>query len=236
MTTTANQSPWPLNGAGWKTEETRLDGNVYVAELTPEASLFLLNDINKEKLDLSARATYDLLIFLHERAAQVYEATHRPKESYAADEISSHYRILAPTGTEGEHEQPPAETLYADATDPLLAHVFAIADDWAKDAYGYVARVVRIVPAQTATDKPEPVPDFLQAHPTWYRFDGEADQSWKVTIWPQSGWQSSRVDHLYIHRLGDVLITGGAESGYGSASPRSILLPIDDEEEQEVGQ
>lgn len=222
---------WTFSTTTWTTEKRSLDGNIFVAELAPEGHLWLLNDTNKAELELSARATYDLMVFLQERAVQIYEATHRPQESYTADEISRHYHILPPTGTEGELEPPPAETLYADAAEPHLPSILAVALDWANNAYSYDARVVRIVPIETSADTPEQIPDFLQKRTTWYQFTGEADQSWKVTIWPQSGWQSGIVDHLYIHRLGDVLITGGAESGYGSAPPRYLLLPIEEEDE-----
>jgi hypothetical protein len=215
----------------WNTEKRSLDGNIFVAELSPEAKLWLLNDTNKKQLELSARATYDLMLFLHERAVQTYEATHHPQESYAPDEISGHYHILPPTGTEGEYEPPPADILYADVAELYLTQIFTVAEDWAQDAYDYNTRVVRIEPVETSADTPEPLPDFLQKHTTWYYFTGEADQSWKVTIWPQSGWQSSIVDHLYVHRLGDVLVTGGSESRYGSAVPRYLLLPLDDEDE-----
>lgn len=220
-----------INSTTWTTEQLSLDRNIYVAELTPEGKLWLLNDTNKAELELNARATYDLMIALHERAAQIYEATHRPKASHTDVDPLPHYQILALAGGEGEHQLPPAKVLYADAAEPHLASILTVAEDWAKDAYSYNARVVRIVPVETSTDTPEQIPDFLQRQTTWYHFTGEADQSWLVTIWPLSGWQSSFVDHLYVHRLGDVLITGGSVSGYGSAVPRQLLLPIEEEDE-----
>jgi hypothetical protein len=225
---------WNIKATAWTTEKQPLDGNIFVAELAPEGDLWLTNDTNKEELKLSARATYDLMAFLQERAARIYDATHRPLESYAADEIRSHYTILAPTSAEeGERMPPPAETLYADADDSYLSHVFVIAEDWARDAYEGAARVGRIVPAATTEDTPERIPAFLLPHTLWTRFEGEADQSWKVTIWPLAGWRSSIVDHLYVHKIGDELVTGGTTSGYASARPRHLFLPLDEEDDDE---
>jgi hypothetical protein len=58
----------------WKTVKAELDIDTYIAELAPSGALSLTNDHVKEELDLSPSGSYDLLVFLHQHAAQIYHS------------------------------------------------------------------------------------------------------------------------------------------------------------------
>ncbi|SRR6266487_13944 len=216
----------------WKTEKTTLDHDLYEVELAPEGTLWLTNDQNKDELKLTAQGTYDLLLFLSEHAGTLYKATHQRRES-GPDTYDG--QIIVPTDNEGETTPPPEGILYADPTDPSIHSVWAIARDWAQDAHGEkLERVVRIAPVDSDEDQCEEqeVPAFLKPFASGMTFTGEPDESWKVTIWTRSGMQSTFPDHLYIHRSDDRLITGSSESG--SAAPRTLLLPYEEDEDESV--
>jgi hypothetical protein len=208
-----------------------LDSDTYVAELSATGQLSLTNDHVKEELDLSSRATYDLLIFLHEHAAQIYQAVRQPKEAYPEEEHT--LTILQPTGNEGETTKPKEQDriLYGDETDPLLLSVYDLVGAWAESAYNGPAIVTRIdsVPFDSKQCEPEE-PEVLRGLLNWDTPRGEVPtQAWRVTLWPQWGYKNFMANHVYVHRYGDQLSTGTSE--WQSGTPHFLWLPETDEEE-----
>lgn len=206
--------------AAWHTEKAVLDIDTYSAELSPEGKLWLVNDHLKEELDLNPRATYDLLLFLHQHAAQIYQATHEPKESYGTDPFAG--KIVLPHGNEGEAALPENGVLYSDPADPYLQHVYGLASEWAENAYNGPVRIVRIASVPFAEDQREPVPEILRGFRTWSEPVGIPDQAWRVTVWPEWGYKNFTANHVYVHRYGDQLLTGRSE--WQSGTPYYLWL------------
>lgn len=215
----------------WKPEKTALDIDTYIAELSPAGALSLVNDHVKEELDLSPRATYDLLVFLHRHAARIYQVAREPKEVFPYEDHNQ--VIIRPTGNEGEVEKPKEQdhVLYGDPTDPLLLFVYDLAADWAENAYNGPAIVSRIDRVPFAEEQREPEElEILRGFRTWDMPKGTPDQAWRVTVWPQWGYKNFMANHVYVHRYGDQLWI--AHSEWQSGSPHFLWL-IDDLENEE---
>lgn len=211
--------------------KVNLDIDTYIAELSATGRLSLTNDHVKEELELSSRATYDLLIFLHQHAAQIYQAVRQPKE--ADPEQGHHLTIIQPTGSEGETTKPKEQDhiLYGDETDPLLLFVYDLVGAWAESAYNGPALITRIEsipfdPKQRESEEPEALRGLL----TWSIPEGIPTQTWKCTLWPQWGYKNFMANHVYVHRYGDQLFTGTSE--WQSGTPHYLYLPDDDLENE----
>jgi hypothetical protein len=211
----------------WKTEKAELDIDTYIAELMPSGALSLVNDHIKQELDLSPRATYDLLVFLHQHAAQIYRAAREPKEVFPLED--HHQTILRPTGNEGKADKPKEQDriLYGDPADPLLLFVHDLVAAWAEAAYNGPAIVSRIDSVPFAQEQCEPEElEILRGFRNWDMPEGTPDQAWRVTVWPQWGYKNFTANHVYVHRYGDQLWT--ARSTWQSGPPHFLWL-LDDE-------
>lgn len=211
----------------WKTEKAELDIDTYIAELSPSGALSLTNDHIKEELDLSSRATYDLLVFLHQHAARIYQAAREPKEAFQLEDHNQ--AIIQPTGTEGEADKPKEQDriLYGDPADTLLLFVHDLAGAWAESAYNGPAIVSRIdsVPFDEGQREPEEL-EILRGFRNWDMPEGTPDQAWRVAVWPQWGYKNFMPNHIYVHRYGDQLWTSRSEWQSG---PPHFLWLMDDE-------
>ena len=218
--------------AEWKTEQAALDIDTYIAELSPSGALSLTNDHIKAELDLSSRATYDLLVFLHRHAARIYQAAREPKEVFpfeGHDQV-----IMPPRGNEGEATRPEEQEriLYGDPADPLLFFVYDLVAAWAERAYNGPALVARIdsVPFNEEQREPEEL-EILRGLRTWNTPRGTPQQAWRVTIWPQWGYKNFMPNHVYVHRHGDQIWT--AHSEWQSGPPHFLWLLDDDLQDEE---
>lgn len=216
----------------WKTEKAYLDIDTYIAELSPGGALSLTNDHVKEELDLSSRATYDLLVFLHRHAAQIYRAVREPKEVFPYE--AHNLTILRPSSNEGEADKPKEQDhiLYGDATDPLLLFVYDLAGTWAESAYNgpaIVSRIDRVPFAQEQREAEEL--EVLRGLRNWDTPEGTPTQAWKCIVWPQWGYKNFMGNHVYVHRYGQQLWT--ARSEWQSGPPHFLWLLNDDLEDEE---
>jgi hypothetical protein len=219
----------------WETKKTELDIDTYIAELTSKGALSLTNDHVKDELDLSPRATYDLLVFLHKHAAQIYNAVREPREVYPYEDHK--LTIVLPSGSsDGEAEKPEAHEhtlLYGDSNDPLLLSVYDLTDDWAEHAYNGPAIVSRIESIAFTPEQLEPKePEVLRGLRGWDLPEGTPDQAWKVTLWPQWGYKNFTSNHLYVHQYGDRLWT--ARSEWQSGTPHYLWLLNEDDLDEET--
>jgi hypothetical protein len=212
----------------WTTDKATLDIDTYIAELMPGGALSLTNDHNKAELDLTPRATYDLLIFLQQHAAQIYQAVRKPKEIYPYEEHD--LTILKPTGNEGESNKPKEQdrVLYGDQADPLLLFVYDLVSAWAEHAYNGPAIITRIesVPFDQSQREPEE-PEVLRGLLNWETPTGIPTKAWKCTVWPQWGYKNFMANHVYVHQYGDQLSTG--RSDWQSGTPHYLWLLDDDQ-------
>jgi len=207
-----------------------LDSDTYIAELSENGTLSLTNDHIKDEFEVNSRGTYDLLVFLHQHAAKIYQAVRKPREVLSYE--SHNLTIVKPTGNDGEATRPSEQDriLYGDQTDPLLLFVYDLTDAWAETAYNGPAIVTRIESVAWAKDQQEPEePEVLRGLLTWQILEGTPDQAWKVTLWPQWGYKNFLPNHLYVHRYGQQLWT--ARSEWQNGPPHFLWLP--DEEEGE---
>jgi hypothetical protein len=212
----------------WTTEKAYLDIDTYIAELSPGGALSLTNDHTKEELDLSPRGSYDLLVFLHRHAAQIYQAAREPKEVFPYEE--HHLTIIRPSSSnEGEAGKPKEQDrmLYGDASDPLLLFVHDLVAAWGERAYNGPAIVTRIDSVPFAEEQREPEElEILRGLRNWDTPEGTPTQAWKCTVWPQWDYKNFMGNHVYVHRYGDQLWT--AHSEWQSGPPHFLWL--EDEE------
>jgi hypothetical protein len=212
------------------TQRAELDSDTYIAELFNTGALSLTNDHQKEEFDLNSRGTYDLLVFLHQHAAQIYQVVRKPKEVFPYE--IHNQTIKLPVGNEGEATRPSERDriLYGDSSDPLLLSVHDLVDAWAEVAYNGPAIITRIESVDWAKDQHEPEePEILRSLLTWQVPEGTPNQAWRVTLWPQWGYKNFLPNHLYVHRYGQQLWT--ARSEWQNGPPHFLWLT--DEEEAE---
>lgn len=216
----------------WKTEKAELDIDTYIAELSSGGALSLTNDHVKEELDLSPRATYDLLVFLHRHAARIYQVAREPKEVFPYEDHTQ--VIIRPAGNEGEVDKPKEQdrVLYGDPADPLLLFVHDLVAAWAESAYNSPAIVTRIDSIPFAEEQREPEElEILRGLRKWDTPEGTPTQAWKCVVWPQWGYKNFMGNHVYVHRYGDQLWTG--RSDWQSGPPHFLWLLDDDLEDEE---
>jgi hypothetical protein len=211
-------------------ERADLDSDTYIAELSKMGILSLTNDHTKGEFEVNARGTYDLLVFLHQHAAQIYRAVRKPKEVFPYE--NHHQTITLPVGNDGEATRPSElnRVLYGNQNDPLLLFVHDLVDAWAEVAYNGPAIVTRIESVAWAQDQHEAEePEVLRSLLTWQIPEGTPDQAWKVTVWPQWGYKDFMPNHVYVHRYGQQLWT--ARSEWQNGPPHFLWLPDNEEEE-----
>lgn len=218
----------------WKTVKAELDIDTYIAELSPNGALSLVNDHIKEELELGPRATYDLLVFLHQHAARIYQAAREPKEVFPYEDHN--LTIIRPSSTnEGASTQPKEQDhiLYGDAADPLLLFVHDLVATWAESAYNGPAIVTRIDSVPFAEEQREPEElEILRGLRNWDNTpEGTPTQAWKCTVWPQWGYKNFMGNHVYVHRYGNRIWT--ARSDWQSGAPHYLWLLDEDLADEE---